>query len=162
MFPSDQKQKHVSGQGIQAGAENHFHVRTPVSWNKTLENKQEIKELQSRAHSRKWCSLGRRGHPDLRSKPERRLQRPGGERGEGETAAHNGWEEPPRQTCSHGLHVPSPTRPPAPSLPRRSGQALPWGPLPVADLGGRLHRGQSTPRAVTQPHTPASPGRGGF
>ena len=161
MFPSDQQQKRVSGQGIQAGAENHFHVRTPFSWNKTLENKQEIKELQPRAHSRKWCSVGLRGHPDLRSKPARRLQRPGESGGEGETAAHDGWEEPPRQTCSHGLHTPShyPSTSSFPSQAVRPGQALPCGPLPAADLGGRLSR---TPRAVTQPHTPASPGGGGF
>lgn len=117
MFPSDQKQKRVSGQGIQAGAENHFHVRTPFSWNKTLENEQEIKELQPRAHSRKWCSLGRRGHPDLRSKPERRLQRwaggrgggRGSGRGRGDGGPHDGWEEPQRQACSHGRHAPSHT-----------------------------------------------------
>lgn len=33
------------------GRKNRFHVRTLLSWNKTLKNKQEIKELQPRAHS---------------------------------------------------------------------------------------------------------------
>lgn len=162
MFPSDQKQKHVSGQGIQAGAENHFHVRTPFSWNKTLENKQEIKSCSPERTAENGAHLGGEGTQTSDQSQN------GGFRGQGEsegkgrqpptTAGRSRRGRPAPTACT----PPPPTRPPAPSLPRRSGQALPRGPLPVADLGGRLRRGQSTPRAVTQPHTPASPGRGGF
>lgn len=114
MFPSDQKQKCVSGQGIQAGTKSHFHLRTLLSWNKTLKNKQEIKELWPRAHSPQmvftWAARASRPQIKAREEASETRGRVGGEgeMGGGRLLPTTVQEEWRRQPCSHGLHAPSP------------------------------------------------------
>ena len=121
MFPSDQKQKCVSGQGIQAGTKSHFHLRTLLSWNKTLKNKQEIKELQPRAHSPQmvftWAA--RASRPQIKAREEASETR-GRVGGEGEMGGQGCC---PRRSRRSGGDSPAPTActplpltcPPAPS-----------------------------------------------